>query len=208
MYYTFSESRSGEITLLNASVYPRKGARMGKATTKATLYISFVKQEIWTTTKLIRTEKQAFRGLPLTLTTHKTARLKWHLHLQNGQLLHTETETRTNHTLRRETSTGKCNSKKEDASGNMPYLLYYQWQEKLHCNAISQMRNQRRPLVISSASVRSIQFLSFIVPLFAWNVPLVSVIFLKTFLVLPFLLFSSIYLHWSLRKAFSLLDIL
>ena len=64
-------------------------------------------------------------------------------------------------------------------------------------------------LAISSASVRSIPFLSFIVPLFAWNVPLVSLIFLKTFLVSPILLFSSISLHWSLRKAFlSLLAIL
>ena len=43
---------------------------------------------------------------------------------------------------------------------------------------------------------------SFIVPIFAWNVPLVSLIFLKRSLVFPILLFSSIYLHWSLRKAF------
>ena len=64
------------------------------------------------------------------------------------------------------------------------------------------------PLLISSASVRSIPFLSFIVPIFAWNVPLVSLIFLKRSLVFP-LLFSSISLHWSLRKAFLfLLDIL
>ena len=41
--------------------------------------------------------------------------------------------------------------------------------------------------LISSASVRSIPFLSFIVPIFAWN---------------PILLFSSISLHWSLRKTF------
>ena len=34
-------------------------------------------------------------------------------------------------------------------------------------------------LLISFASVRSISFLSFIVPIFAWNVPLVSLIFLK-----------------------------
>ena len=34
-------------------------------------------------------------------------------------------------------------------------------------------------LLISSASVRSIWFLSFIVPIFAWNVPLVSLIFLN-----------------------------
>ena len=64
-------------------------------------------------------------------------------------------------------------------------------------------------LLISSASVRSIPFLSFIVPIFAWNVPLVSLIFLKRSLVFTVLLFSSISLHWSLRKVFlSLLAIL
>ena len=63
--------------------------------------------------------------------------------------------------------------------------------------------------LISSSSVRSIAFPSFIVPIFAWNVPLVSLIFLKRSLVFPILLFSSISLHWSLRKAFlSLLAIL
>ena len=56
--------------------------------------------------------------------------------------------------------------------------------------------------LISYASVRSIPFLSFIVPIFAWNVPLVSLIFLKRSLVFPILLFSSISLHWSLSKAF------
>ena len=46
-------------------------------------------------------------------------------------------------------------------------------------------------------------------PIVAWNVPLVSLIFLKRSLVVPILLFSSISLHWSLRKAFlSLLAIL
>ena len=39
-------------------------------------------------------------------------------------------------------------------------------------------------------------------PIFAWNVPLVSLIFLKKSLVFLILLFSSISLHWSLRKAF------
>ena len=63
--------------------------------------------------------------------------------------------------------------------------------------------------LISSASVRSIPFLSFIEPIFSWNVPLISLIFLKRSLVFPILLFSSISLHWSLRKAFlSLLAIL
>jgi len=46
--------------------------------------------------------------------------------------------------------------------------------------------------LISSASVRSIPFLSFIEPIFTWNVPLVSLILLK----------RSLVLHWSLRKAF------
>ena len=63
--------------------------------------------------------------------------------------------------------------------------------------------------LISSASVRSLPFLSFIVPIFAWNVPLVSLIFLKRSLVFPILLFSSISLHWLVRKAFlSLLAVL
>ena len=39
--------------------------------------------------------------------------------------------------------------------------------------------------------VRSVPFLSFIVPIFAWNVPLVSLILLKRSLVFPILLFSS-----------------
>ena len=63
--------------------------------------------------------------------------------------------------------------------------------------------------LISSSSVRSIPFLSFIVPIFAWNFLLVSLIFLKRSPVFPILLFSSISLHWSLRKSFlSLLAIL
>ena len=39
-------------------------------------------------------------------------------------------------------------------------------------------------------------------PIFAWKVPLVCLIFLKRSLVFPILLFSSTSLHWSLRKAF------
>ena len=56
--------------------------------------------------------------------------------------------------------------------------------------------------LISSASVRSIPVLSFIVPIFTWNVPLVSLIFLKRSLVFPVLLFSSISLLWSFRETF------
>ena len=62
--------------------------------------------------------------------------------------------------------------------------------------------------LISSASIRSIMFLPFIVPIFAWNIPLVSLIFLKRSLVFPILLFSSISLRWSLKTFLSLLAIL
>ena len=63
--------------------------------------------------------------------------------------------------------------------------------------------------LISSAFVRSMPLLSFIVTIFEWNVPLVSLIFLKRSLAFPILLFCSIFLHSSLRKAFlSLLVIL
>ena len=58
------------------------------------------------------------------------------------------------------------------------------------------------PPLVSFASVRSLTFLSFIEPIFAWNVPLVSLIFLKRSLVFPILLFVSISLLWSLKKAF------
>ena len=63
--------------------------------------------------------------------------------------------------------------------------------------------------LVTSASVRSIPFLSFIEPIFAWNIPLVSLIFLKRSLVFPILFFSSTCLHWSLRNTLlSLLAIL
>ena len=55
--------------------------------------------------------------------------------------------------------------------------------------------------LISSASVKSLSLLSFIVPILTWNVPFLSPIFLKRFLIFPILLFSSISLHWSLKKA-------
>ena len=63
--------------------------------------------------------------------------------------------------------------------------------------------------LIFFASFRSLPFLYFIEPIIEWNVPLVSLIFLKRSLVFPILLFFSISLHWSLRKVFlSLLAIL
>ena len=54
--------------------------------------------------------------------------------------------------------------------------------------------------LISSASVRSLLFLSFIVPILAWNVPLVSPVFMKRSLVFPVLLFSPVSLH-NLRRS-------
>ena len=56
--------------------------------------------------------------------------------------------------------------------------------------------------LIFSASVWPLLFLSFIEPIFAWNVTLVCLISLKRSLVFPILFFSSISLHSSLRKAF------
>ena len=47
--------------------------------------------------------------------------------------------------------------------------------------------------LISSASVGSIPFPFFILPIFAWNIPLVSLIFLKRSLVFPILLFSCLF---------------
>ena len=46
-------------------------------------------------------------------------------------------------------------------------------------------------LLISSASGRSLTLLSFIVPIFAWTVPLVAQIFLKSSILFTILLFSS-----------------
>ena len=58
-------------------------------------------------------------------------------------------------------------------------------------------------LLISFASV---WFLPFIGQISAWNIPLVSPIFLKRSLVIPILLFSSISLDCSLKNAFLFLQ--
>ena len=49
----------------------------------------------------------------------------------------------------------------------------------------------------SSASVKFVPFLPFIEPIFAWNVPFVSLIFLKRSVVFSILLFYSISFNWS-----------
>ena len=63
-------------------------------------------------------------------------------------------------------------------------------------------------LLISSASVRGLLFLSFIVPIFSWNFCLVFLIFSNRFLVFSTLLFSSISLQCSLKVFLCLLAIL
>ena len=79
-----------------------------------------------------------------------------------------------------------------------PLWLFGSWRSFLYSSSVY----SRHLFLISSASIKSIPFLSCIEPIFAWNVPLVSLIFLKRSLAFPILLFSSISLHWSLRKAF------
>ena len=79
-----------------------------------------------------------------------------------------------------------------------PLWLFGSWRSFLYSSSVYSCHL----FLISSASVRFIPLLSFTEPIFAWNVPLVSLIFLKRSLVFPILLFSSISSQWSLRKAF------
>ena len=63
--------------------------------------------------------------------------------------------------------------------------------------------------LISSASVRSLTFLSFIVPIFAWSIPMVSPIFLKrsilfTIYYFPLLLALFIYEDFIISPCYSL----
>ena len=86
-----------------------------------------------------------------------------------------------------------------------PLWLSVSWRSFLYSSSVCSYYL----FLMSSASVRSILFLSFIVPILAWDIYLVSPIFWKRSLVFPILLFSSISLHWPLRKVFlSLLAIL
>ena len=85
------------------------------------------------------------------------------------------------------------------ALGQWSHLRDYLGCEDLFCTVLLCIL---ATFLISSASVRSIPLLSFIEPIFAWNVPLVSLIFLKRSLVFHILLFSSVSLYWSLMKAF------
>ena len=81
---------------------------------------------------------------------------------------------------------------------NTPLWLSGSWRSLLYSSSVYSYHL----FLVSSVSVRSIPFLSFIVSIFAWNIPLVSLIFLKRSLIFPILLVYSITLHWLLRKAF------
>ena len=79
-----------------------------------------------------------------------------------------------------------------------PLWLHGSWRSFLYSSSVYLCHL----FLIFFASDRSIPFLFFTMPVFTWNIPLVSLIFLKWSLVFPILLFSSVSLHWSLRKAF------
>ena len=83
-----------------------------------------------------------------------------------------------------------------------PLWLSGSWRSFLYSSAYSCYL-----FLISSASVRSLTFLSFIEPIFAWNVPLVSLIFLKRSLVFPIYCFSLFLCtdHWGRFSYLSLL---
>ena len=62
--------------------------------------------------------------------------------------------------------------------------------------------------LISSASFMSLSFLSFLMPILAWNVPFIAPIFLKKYLAFPSLFYSSVSLHCLLKKLFIYLSLL
>ena len=67
-----------------------------------------------------------------------------------------------------------------------PWWLLGSWRSFLYSSSVYSYHL----FLISSASVRSIPFLSFIVPILAWIIPLISAVFLRRFLVFPFCYFS------------------
>ena len=84
-----------------------------------------------------------------------------------------------------------------------PSWLYGSWRSFLYSSSVYPCHL----FLIFFASVRSIPFLSFIEPIFAWQIPLVSLIFLNRSLVFPiycFPLFLCID-HWGRLSYFSFL---
>ena len=91
------------------------------------------------------------------------------------------------------------------ALGQWPHHRDYLGREDLFCTVLPCILP---PLLNIFCFCWSIPFLSFIEPIFAWNISLVSLIFLKRSPVFPILLFSSISLHWLLKAFLSLVAIL
>ena len=77
-----------------------------------------------------------------------------------------------------------------------PSWLSGSWRSLLHSSSVYSCHF----FLISSASVKSISFLPFIEPIFEWNIPLVSLIFLKKSLVFPFYCFPLFLCtdHWGM----------
>ena len=73
-----------------------------------------------------------------------------------------------------------------------PSWLSRSWRSFLHSSSVYSCHL----LLISPASVRSMPFLSFIVPIFAWNILLMSLVFLKTFS------HSIVFLYYFPEKGF------
>ena len=72
-----------------------------------------------------------------------------------------------------------------------PSWLSWSWRSFFYSSSVY----SRHLFLISSASVTSVPFLSFIEPIFAWNVPLVSLIFLKR--SFPFCLGLHYSVEWT-----------
>ena len=77
-----------------------------------------------------------------------------------------------------------------------PSSLSGSWRSFLYSSSMYSCRLS----LICYTSVRSLLFLSLIVPIFVWNVPFVSLIFLKRSLVFPILLFPLFLCIVHLRR--------
>ena len=84
-----------------------------------------------------------------------------------------------------------------------PSWSYGAWRSFLYSSSVYSCHL----FLISSASHRSMPFLSFIEPIFTWNVPLIFLIFLKSSLVFPFYCFPLFLCtdHWRRLSYLSLL---
>ena len=83
-----------------------------------------------------------------------------------------------------------------------PLWLFGSWRSFLYSSSVYSCH-----LLISFASVRPILLLSFIMPIFAWNIPLVSLIFLRYLWSFPFCCFPLFLCidHWGRLFSLSLL---